>query len=367
LSLSYDNSFVYDNYGLNLRFAKGKSNFVVGGASQRSVLDGEIISTATKINQTEWNLLPKAQWNYNFNTSTRFVFNYFTNVNQPTLQQLQPTLDNSNPLYLYQGNPDLNSEYRHTASLRVMSFSQFSFVNIFANITGSYTKDKITNAQSLNNQFIQTTTPINVDDDYFLSGYLYFGSPIRPIKAKINIRLNSSISRSILFINTQKNDLERLANGFDINLENRNKDVVDIKAGTKFSITNTTYSESTNLNQSFLSTVYYSELIINIKKTWTFSTELDYTQYSGDQFANNPDIPILQASLSKRFLKGNAGLLKLTVYDIFNENVGINRTSNSNYIEDERVNTLSRYFLISFTYKISRFGGKKKKEAETRN
>jgi len=367
LSLSYDNSFVYDNYGLNLRFAKGKSNFVVGGASQRSVLDGEIKSTATKINQTEWNLLPKAQWNYNFNTSTRFVFNYFTNVNQPTLQQLQPTLDNSNPLYLYQGNPDLNSEYRHTASLRVMSFSQFSFVNIFANITGSYTKDKITNAQSLNNQFIQTTTPINVDDDYFLSGYLYFGSPIRPLKAKINIRLNSSISRSILFINTQKNDLERLANGFDINLENRNKDVVDIKAGTKFSITNTTYSESTNLNQSFLSTVYYSELIINIKKTWTFSTELDYTQYSGDQFANNPDIPILQASLSKRFLKGNAGLLKLTVYDIFNENVGINRTSNSNYIEDERVNTLSRYFLISFTYKISRFGGKKKKEAETSN
>ena len=190
---------------------------------------------------------------------------------------------------------------------------------------------------------------------------------MRRSKAKINIRLNSSLSRSILFINTQKNNLERLTNGFDINLENRNKDIIDIKAGTRFSITNTTYSESTNLNQNFLSTVYYSELIINIKKTWTFSTELDYTQYSGDQFANNPDIPILQASLSKRFLKGNAGLLKLTVYDIFNENVGINRTSNFNYIEDERVNTLSRYFLVSFTYKISRFGGKKKKETETSN
>lgn len=365
LSLSYNNSYVYDNYGINLRFNRGKSNFVVGGASQRSVLDGEIKSTQTKINETEWNLLPKAQWNYNFNTSTRFVFNYFTNVNQPTLQQLQPTLDNSNPLYLYQGNPDLNSEYRHTASLRVMSFSQFSFVNIFGNLTGSYTKDKITNAQLLNNQFVQTTTPINVDDDYFFSGYLYFGSPIRPLKAKINIRLNSTFTKSILFINTQKNDLERFSNGFDVNLENRNKDIFDIKAGTSFSITNTSYSESTNLNQSFLSTIYYSELSINIKKTWTFSAKFDYTQYTGDQFANNPDIPILQASLSKRFLKGNAGLLKLSVYDIFNENVGINRTSNFNYIEDERVNTLSRYFLLSFTYKISRFGGKKKKEAET--
>lgn len=367
LSLSYDNSYVYDNYGVNLRFSTGKSNFVVGGATQRSVLDGEIKTTQTKIKEDEWNVLPRVQWNYSFNTATRLVFNYNTNVNQPTLQQLQPTLDNSNPLFLYQGNPDLNSEFRHTASIRLMSFSQFSFVNIFANLTGSYTQDKITNAQSLNQQFIQTTTPVNVNDDYFTTAYLYFGSPIRPLKMKVNVSANSSYSRSILFINTQKNDLDRLTNGADFSLENRNKDIFDIKAGTRFSVTNTTYSESTNLNQNFFSTVYYTELEVVIKKSWTFSTEFDYTQYSGDQFANNPDIPILQASISKKFLRGDAGLIKLSVYDIFNENVGINRTSNFNYIEDERVNTLSRYFLISFSYKVSRFGGKKKKTEETPN
>lgn len=364
LSLSYDNSYVYDNYGLNLRFSTGKSNFVVGGATQRSVLDGEIRTTQTEIKNTEWNVLPRVQWNYSFNTATRLVFNYNTNVNQPTLQQLQPTLDNSNPLFLYQGNPDLNSEFRHTASVRLMSFNQFSFVNIFANLTGSYTKDKITNAQSLNQQFIQTTTPVNVDDDYLTTAYLYFGSPIRPLKVKVNVNANSSFSRSILFINTQKNNLNRITNGADFSLENRNKDIFDVTVGSRFSITNTTYSESTNLNQSFFSTVYYTEIEVVIKKSWTFSTEFDYTQYSGDQFTNNPDIPILQASISKKFLRGDAGLIKLSVYDIFNENVGVNRTSNFNYIEDERVNTLSRYFLLSFSYKVSRFGGKKKKGKE---
>ncbi len=72
----------------------------------------------------------------------------------------------------------------------------------------------------------------------------------------------------------------------------------------------------------------------------------------------------MKAYISKRFLKGNSGLLKLAIYDIFNQNVGINRISESNYIQDERVSTLSRYVMLSFTYKLRRFGGKKKKKQE---
>ena len=361
LSLAFNNNFVYDNYKFNTKFNTNKSKLTIGTAVQRSSLDGEIINNNFDTTRVNWNVLPRLKWNYSFSSSTRLRFNYTTNVQEPSLEQLQPTIDNSNPLFIYQGNPNLTSEYRHNVRLRLMSFNRFSFVNIFGMLSGTYTKNKITESQTINNQFIQTTTPINVDNDYSASAYIYFGSPIRPLGSKINIRINSSYNKSILFINSDANDVNMYNNGIDFSVENRGKDIVDIKVGTKINHNTTDYSISSSFNQEYLTTGYYAVLFIDFLKTWTFSSQIDYTQYSGDQFADNPAIPIWKAYISKRFLKGKSGLLKLAVYDILNQNIGINRTTQLNYIEDERITTLSRYVMLSFTYKVRRFGGKKKK------
>ncbi|HLG41634.1 MAG TPA: hypothetical protein VI461_18280, partial [Chitinophagaceae bacterium] len=61
-------------------------------------------------------------------------------------------------------------------------------------------------------------------------------------------------------------------------------------------------------------------------------------------------------SISKQFLKYNRGELKLSAADLLNKNVSINRTANQNYIEDSRVNTLRRFFLLTFTYSLSKTG-----------
>lgn len=362
LSLDYDNTFVYDNYGTTFKINTSKSNIALGAAAQRSNLNGEIKSTDFQLSRVQWNVLPSLKWKYSFSKSSRLNLNYNTNVNEPSLQQLQPTIDNSDPLNIYEGNPNLKTEYMHSGTLRFMSFNQFSFTNVFAMLNASYTNNKITNSQTLNNQFIQTTTPINVDKDIFLTSYIYFGTPVRSLKSKINIRLNSSYNKSILFINTTENNVNRITNGGSFSIENRKKETVDMSIGSSINYTTTFYSISDNLNQKYVTNKVFADFLIDFKKDWTFSTEAEYTMYSGDQFADNPDIPIWEASLSKRFLKGKSGLLKLSVYDIFNQNVGINRTNNLNYVQDERVTTLSRYVLLTFTYKIRRFGGKRKKK-----
>ena len=362
LSLDYDNTYTFNQYGLGLKINKGKSNITTGVDIQESILSGQIASRGTSIENSDWFVLPSLKWNYNPGKAAKLTFNYNTSTQQPSIEQLQPTIDNSDPLNLYQGNPDLEAEYNHTARLRYFMFNQFNFTNVFAMIRGSYTTNKITNSQSYDSRLVQTIQPVNVDYDYTISGYFYFGTPIRPIRTKINLGANSSFNKSIAFINTINNDVNRLTNSFDISLENRNKDIVDIKAGTKFSITNTEYSLNTSLNQDYVSTLYYSDLYIDFLKSWSFNTSIEYTIYSGDNFTDNPSVPIWKSYISKRFLKGNKGLIKFSVYDILNQNVGINRTSEYNYIEDERINSLGRYYLLSLSYKITRFGGKKKKK-----
>lgn len=367
LSLNYINTFVFDQYGIGTKMILGKANVTTGVGFQHSDLSGEIKTTNASVDKTSWNVLPNLKINYQMASTGRITFDYSTNVQQPSIDQLQPTLNNSNPLNLYQGNPNLKSEYNHNATARLMRFNQFTFTNIFAMLSANYTQDKITNSQNISNNFVTTTTPINVDYDYFITGYLYYGTPIRPIKSKINIGANSSYNKSIVFINTIRNNVDRVSHSFDLSLENRNKDVVDAKIGSKISFNNTAYSENTTLNQDYISTQYYADLYVEFLKKYTFNTSAEYTVYSGDQFTNNPKIPIWKAFLSRKFLKGDAGLIKFSVYDIFNQNIGINRTSQFNYIEDQRVNSLGRYYLVSVSYKITRFGGKKKKTTEETN
>ena len=362
LSLIYDNTYAFDQYGLGIQLNKGNSNITTGVDFQQSTLTGKIESRNTSIENNNLFILPNFKWNYNPGKTAKLTLNYNTNAQQPTIEQLQPTIDNSNPLYLYQGNPDLEPEYNHVARLRYFMFNQFNFTNIFAMLSGNYTTNKITNAQSFDSLLIQTTQPVNVDYDYTISGYFYYGTPIRPIKTKINIGYNANYNKSIAFINAIKNNVDRITHTIDVSVENRNKDIVDAKTGARVTLNNTEYSLNSSLNQNFISTQYYTDLYIDFLKQWSFYTGLEYTVYNGDNFTDNPDIPIWKAHLSRRFLKGNKGLIKFSAFDILNQNIGINRTSQFNYIEDQRINSLGRYYMLSLSYKITRFGGKKKKD-----
>jgi Outer membrane protein beta-barrel family len=61
-------------------------------------------------------------------------------------------------------------------------------------------------------------------------------------------------------------------------------------------------------------------------------------------------------SLSKQILKDNRGELKLTVFDVLDKNISVNRSVSDTYVEDQQFNVLKRYFMLTFTYNLKSFG-----------
>lgn len=361
LSSNYNRGFYYNIAGAKLMVNREKYNFSVGSNFQMAELNGELVTNEVKINKNFDAVLPNMQFKYSFATSHRISLNYTTRLQEPSITQLQPTTDNSNPLNIYTGNPDLKAAYVHNVRLFYMLFNQFSYTNVFAMINASYTKDKITNATSYDAQLRQLTQPINVDKDYTVNGYVSFGTPLKFIGSKIDISGNVLYNNGIQFISTQENSLDRWIYGTTITLGNRKKEVFDVRSGVNYSYNTTQYSLNNELNQEFLTTAYFGEATVNFMKRFELSSSMRYTIYEGDAFGGDREVPIWRAHFAANFLKYDKGQLKLSVFDILNENVGIDRSSSLNYIEDKTYTSLARYWMLTFTYSLSQFGESKRK------
>ncbi|MEQ9165432.1 MAG: TonB-dependent receptor [Fulvivirga sp.] len=359
LSQLYRRDYFYDQGGFKLQMNGEDLTFSAGVMAQSSNLKGKLINEDVKINKNFFNVLPSMDLRYSFARSKSLSLGYSTSVNEPSVRQLQPVVDNSNPLNIYIGNPDLKTEYMHNAYLNFSLFDNFSFTNLFARLNTRLVQNRITNTTLISDDLTQTVSPTNINEEWSGNGYFSFGTSVKPLGIKFHISTSHTYTKTQLFINDQKNGVERFQNSIDFNVENRKKNAVDVVVGYKTELNDTKYSESDNLNQSYFRNVLYSDLSLTFLKTWNLGSSFDYRIFDGDAFEKKIEMPIWRMHLAKTFLKNDRGELKLSVYDLLNKISGVSRTSNFNYIQDQRINVVTQYAMLTFTYSLSKFGGDK--------
>ena len=357
LSTKYTRDYSYNRYGLAWQKEGEKSTLSLGTYLQQSQLDGQLSDVNSVIDNGNIAILPTARYRYEIDRGHNFSLTYRTSVNQPTIEQLQPVLDLTDPLNIYQGNPDLEVEYKHNLRMNYIKWDQFNFSSLFAFVTIDYSRNNIINQTSIDENFVQTTSPINVSDDLSVRANLSYSRPIRSLGAKIKLFTNSTYQNSIQFINSNQNDVNRYNTSVGMTLENRNKDNFSISGTARLTQNTNTYSENNEQNLSYLNQSYKIGTRLDAIKSWSFASDLDVRHYSEQNFSPSETIPIWTASISKYFLEGDKGEFRISGYDLLNQNQSINRISNANYVQNESINTLGRYLMASFLYSFSSTGG----------
>lgn len=356
LSNHFKRGYLYDRTGLNLMVNRKKWNLTTGSALQRSSLEGQQRGESEALQRSFTRLLPSLFYNYEIGIGKNFSFEYRTELREPSPEQLQPLVDNSDPLNLYVGNPNLQPEYAHSISTQFMRFDQFTFTSFFANLEAEFVKDRITNASSVDSLFRRTVRPVNVKNDRSLRGYVDFSTPLRPLKTTVRLNLSSNWSRGILFVNDLENSTDRITSGIDLSFSNRKKEKFDATIGARLSHNKTTYSESEALNQTYLNRRLYAEASVYPNQNWEFGSKFRFTVYSDENFGGEQVVPLWEASISRYLLKNKRGKLTLSGFDLLNKNLGIRRNSELNYIEEQRIRSLGRYVMLTFAYSIRGFG-----------
>jgi hypothetical protein len=351
LSRAFDNSFQYSYLGQTFRYYTEKYSLNLGAQYQYSYLSGEP-SIGIPIRRPFQYILPNASLEFE---KPGIRLNYNTNVREPSIDQLQPIVDNSDPLNLYIGNPDLAPEYRHNFRLSYNKFDEFNFRSFFANIRYTYTDNKIINTTDVNELNIRSRKPVNVDYESGINGFFSYSSPLNFMKSKVALNGNTGLTQGITFLNNQPTTFANLNNGIGITLENKSKKTFDISGRAQWSFNNNIYKSNEAANTEFVNTTYTGNFVLYPGKGWTLDTRFERMQYGQGTFDEETSVNLWSASVSKVFFK-NKWMLKLRAFDLLNQNQGINRSSSDIAVTETISNTIGRYFMLSATYDLKSMG-----------
>ncbi|MCU0447504.1 MAG: outer membrane beta-barrel protein [Microscillaceae bacterium] len=354
LSNKFNSNYTYHRFGSNFRISKKKYNFATGLSLQNTNLTGDLILLNANIDRTFTNVLPNLRFNYDFSNSKRLDFTYETNVQIPTIQQLQPVIDNSDPLNIYVGNPNLRPEYVHRANFNFMTFDAINFTSFFGSINAIYSTNRITTAQSIDERFVRTSTPVNVRHNLLITNNLSFGFPIKKLSSRINLSSNNNLMQGINLLNDAENQFTQTTLGGNVRYEYNYKEAFSIAVSADLSRQQTVYEGNNAQNQQFLNQTYTAETNLRLPWGMQVAGTFDYLIYRSQTTNFAQEIPFLNLSISKFMLKAKVGELKFSVVNLLDRNIGINQNAQINFLEQETITSLNRYFMVSFTYALNR-------------
>jgi len=363
LTNDFKNNYGYTNAGFRIRKQTKKYNYAAGVSWQRAELEGTITNgnKDSLISKDFNNLLPTARFQYYFSRFKNMTINYGAFTNQPSISQLQPVPDNSNQLYVKLGNPGLKQEFTHALRMNAAFVNPYKNRNFFIFLTLQETQNKIVNYDKINNLGIDSVMPVNVNGVYNANGNVSWGFPVRFLKGSVNIssnisyykgkQLNSNGTNAV-----ETNNIHTVTLGPDVRLDMSPTEKLDLSLGAGLNYSRSKYSLQSTRNSKYFTQDYSAEISWQLPKGFFFATDFDYRINSQHVTGFNAKVPLWNASISKQMLHYNRGELKFSVNDLLDQNIGINRSTNQNYIEDSRVNSLRRFFLVSFTYSLTKTG-----------
>jgi hypothetical protein len=368
LSNVYKKRSITQSYGSGYRFKKDNLTFILRINYSITKLESEqTFPYSSNVEKSFYSFLPSFNLRYGSSRDQNINFWYRTNNNEPSVEQLQNVLDNSNPIRLSTGNPGLKQDYSHTIMMNYSKINITTLNSFFILFSGTYTnnyigsniiiadKDTITQQSVLLRRGMQLTIPANIDGYFNLRSFITYGLPVGFVKSNLNFNLMINYTRTPGIINNVTSYAKSGTYGFGITWSSNFSQNLDITLSS-----NSSYNVIENSIQSDNNDDYFNQNT-RFRFYWNFwegivlQSDLNHQYDSGLPEEYRRDTFLWNLSIGKKLFSNDRGEIRFSANDILNQNTNIQRNNTSSYIEDTRSNTLGRYFLISFIYDLRAF------------
>lgn len=372
LSSNYRSDYLTQAVGIGYRINSEKLRVMSNINFQYANLDGKQqfpykAELSYKTSKSFKSVLPMLMLDYNPLQNHSFRIMYRSNSSSPSVTQLQQTVDNSDPLQLYQGNPQLNQVIDHSLSVRYIASNIEKATNWMAYVSLSkkfdYIGSEVTvfnEATTLDNGIevakgAQLSRPVNLDGYMNLRSNLTYGFPVDFLMSNMNLSAGVNYSQTPGIQNNLSLKTRSLSLVPEVVLTSNISENLDFtlsynadfqKVSNNLQKTNN-YDYLTHSGKAKVSWIIWQGIILENNLNWKC--------YTGSAMEKEEQFWLWNASLGKKFLKNNRAELKLSAYDILKQNRAFSRTIADAYIQTSYSNVLSRYFMLTFTYNLQQF------------
>ncbi|MNK24809.1 hypothetical protein D3C87_431240 [compost metagenome] len=361
----YSNKFKTDRQqhraGAFLIYENSKLRISAGSRVRTISIDNRNMFTDSLIKQDLNNVLPRVVFRYKFSQTTRLMIQYNTNSSLPSIDQLQPVRNNSNPNFIQIGNSALRPNYSHSINGSFNTWKGLSGFYMYSGFSYSHIKDNFSSNTFFTPTGMTISQAINVKSSDFLYYWAGAGIPMKGVKdLNLQVNANGNFTSTMNQINSVNNDTRNTGIGTDLSL-NYNGDSLRTEIGGGIDYNIPYNSLTTQSNQPYTTYNFRAQVDWTLPYRWFIKTDATYNINTGRTNGYNINFVIWNASIQRSFLKTGNLLFGIEAYDILNQNISNYRTINNNVIVDQRTNIIRRYFMAKMTL---RFNNYKTKEDE---
>ena len=303
------------------------------------------------------NWYPTASLSYAFSAMRRISLQYNGVTTQPSVTQIQPIFTNEDPLNIYIGNPALKPQFGNRFSLFYQDYKVLTDRGIWANIWSSFTSNDISTSNNVDTTGRTIHQYVNVSGTWSVNEYLSYSFKWKKPDLRFNLHSSANQNSNSSVVNGLTNDTRSgtWSLGSGIYKSKEKKYVL----GVDFNASYTTSNSSINTG---VVTQYWTyeiqpnaDLFLPLRFQLHADADINLRQKT-TIFPNNNNVVLINAWAGKKLLAHDALLIKIAVNDLLNQNIGFNRTVNSNFISQNTYSTIKRFAMLSVVWNFAKAG-----------
>lgn len=300
------------------------------------------------------NWYPGASVDYQFSLQRQLGLSYEGNTIQPQVDQLQPILNNYDPLNIFVGNQRLNPVFTNLISIHYNDYHPVTQQYLFSNFSYSFSGNQITTNTMTDSTGVTTYQYVNSKDFGKYTGYVGFGGRIPRWESNWGFNLSLNGTRSENLTNGLINKLTSTSSGLEGYIGRGKKDVFDLDLRVR-----ATYNTNRSSLQQQAAENYWVYVVspggdLYLPGRLKIHSDVNYTiTQKTPAFTENINVFLWNAWIGKYFLKKNALMVKLAANDLLNQNKGVIRNIANNLITQNTYSTVRQFFLFSVVWNFT--------------
>jgi hypothetical protein len=304
------------------------------------------------INQSVTNIFPRASLIYSISKQKNLQLNYNGRNRPPSIQELQPLPDYSNPLMIRLGNPALKQEFTNEIRLSYKDFSTRKNRSLFGQLQFNNTAHKIVNATRINGQGAQEQQSVNLEGNYAIGTNIDYSISFGKGPNRGNLGFNTIVrfDNAVNLVNTEKNVRKTFNWRQATRVEYSIKEKFIASASARLNGDWSGYSVDAVKNTTLFWHNYNASLYYELPWQCSVTSDINIIINTAQQHLPGTKAAVWNASLMKRLFKNQAGEVKLSAFDILNKSNNFSQHTGDNYIETTNMEVLKRVFVLSFRY-----------------